>query len=132
MDLEVHGHRGIITSDLQLTCDCGWQATGYFPSSEAAAEHFMRDHALAELESRPPDWLMTRSDVLREQIEEMITSRPVVALQLLAEIERWHRPLTDRAVAAARTSGSTWAEIGDTLGVSRQAAHERFSAVADR
>lgn len=30
-------------------------------------------------------------------------------------------------VAEARATGYTWQEIGDTLGVSRQAAQERFS-----
>lgn len=31
------------------------------------------------------------------------------------------------AVAAARSAGYTWAQIGMVLGVSRQAAHERFA-----
>jgi hypothetical protein len=30
------------------------------------------------------------------------------------------------AVAAAMTAGATWAEIGEALGVSAQAAHKRF------
>jgi len=36
------------------------------------------------------------------------------------EVER------DRAVAAAMAAGCTWAEIGEALGVSAQAAHKRF------
>lgn len=32
-----------------------------------------------------------------------------------------------RAVRAAREAGLTWADVGDVLGVTRQAAHERFS-----
>jgi DNA-directed RNA polymerase specialized sigma24 family protein len=31
------------------------------------------------------------------------------------------------AVALARSGGTTWQEIADALGISRQAAHERFS-----
>ena len=33
-------------------------------------------------------------------------------------------------VAEARAEGRTWDEIGDALGVSRQAAHERFSSTS--
>jgi hypothetical protein len=33
----------------------------------------------------------------------------------------------DAAVAAARAAGRSWTEIGTVLGVSRQAARERFS-----
>ncbi len=32
----------------------------------------------------------------------------------------------ERAVAAAMTGGATWAEIGEALGVSAQAAHKRY------
>jgi hypothetical protein len=48
---------------------------------------------------------------------------------VLAEVESWQRPLIDRAVAAARSKGSSWAEIGTTLGITRQSAHERFRSV---
>ncbi len=40
----------------------------------------------------------------------------------IAEMEKYQRT----AVAQARLSGHTWAEIGQALGMSRQAAHERF------
>jgi len=33
-------------------------------------------------------------------------------------------------VTEARAEGRTWDEIGDALGVSRQAAHERFSSTS--
>jgi hypothetical protein len=39
--------------------------------------------------------------------------------------------LLDSYVDAARTSGASWTEIGCTLGTSKQAAHERFGALAD-
>lgn len=32
----------------------------------------------------------------------------------------------ERAVAAAMTAGATWAQIGEALGVSAQAAHKRY------
>jgi hypothetical protein len=39
--------------------------------------------------------------------------------------------LLDHFVYAARSGGASWSEIGCTLGTSKQAAHERFSALAD-
>ena len=39
--------------------------------------------------------------------------------------------LLDEFVNAARSSGSSWTEIGCALGTSKQAAHERFAALAD-
>jgi hypothetical protein len=39
--------------------------------------------------------------------------------------------LLDHFVDAARAGGASWCEIGCTLGTSKQAAHERFGALAD-
>lgn len=39
--------------------------------------------------------------------------------------------LLDCFVDAARAGGASWSEIGCTLGTSKQAAHERFGALAD-
>jgi hypothetical protein len=39
--------------------------------------------------------------------------------------------LLDQLVDAARAGGASWSEIGCTLGTSKQAAHERFGALAD-
>jgi hypothetical protein len=39
--------------------------------------------------------------------------------------------LLDQFVDAARVGGSSWAEIGCVLGTSKQAAHERFGALAE-
>jgi hypothetical protein len=39
--------------------------------------------------------------------------------------------LLDHFVDAARADGASWSEIGCTLGTSKQAAHERFGALAD-
>lgn len=50
----------------------------------------------------------------------------IVDLQVLREEVD---SLEVKAVAMARASGRSWTEIGDALGVSRQAARERFSPV---
>jgi hypothetical protein len=38
----------------------------------------------------------------------------------------------DDAVRTARTAGSSWADIGGAVGISRQSAHERWAATARR
>lgn len=42
------------------------------------------------------------------------------------------RDLLQQAVSAARGSGHSWAVIGDVLGLTRQAAQQRFGVAADR
>lgn len=41
------------------------------------------------------------------------------------------RDLLQQAVSAARSSGHSWAAIGDVLGLTRQAAQQRFGAAGD-
>ena len=43
----------------------------------------------------------------------------------LAQVEAAQKSLTE-AVAAARSTGWSWAQVGEVLGTSRQAAWERF------
>ncbi|SER80720.1 hypothetical protein [Actinokineospora terrae] len=128
-DMDLPGHQGTIT-DLRPHCDCGWVADRHFATRDEAVAHWLRGHALPAVEAEPPGWLLVKSDVLREQVEVLIKTRPDVALKLLTEIESWHRPLTQRAVAAARTGGASWNEVGQALGVTRQAAHERFRGLS--
>lgn len=42
------------------------------------------------------------------------------------------RAQLDRAIGAARTRGWSWAQVAETLGVSRQAAWERFHGKIDQ
>ena len=51
-----------------------------------------------------------------------------LALRALADEQRE----VDEAVAAARENGRSWGEIGLVLGISRQAARERYSQPATR
>ncbi len=53
-----------------------------------------------------------------------------LALTTLTALWAERQELAEREVQAverARLAGASWADIGDGLGVSRQAAHERFS-----
>ncbi|MFG6401919.1 MULTISPECIES: hypothetical protein [unclassified Microbacterium] len=53
----------------------------------------------------------------------------LVAASARAEAEA--RALLQRSVVAARAGGASWARIGEELGMSRQAAQQRFGAVED-
>ncbi|NUT45651.1 MAG: hypothetical protein HOV86_37240, partial [Thermoactinospora sp.] len=61
----------------------------------------------------------------------LAADRPLAALTLLSQVESWQRTLLDQAVAGARGGGASWAEIGEAMGISKQAAHERFRASAE-
>ena len=58
---------------------------------------------------------------------EQLTAAGVMAAQLRARGDE----LLDQFVDAARDRGASWSEIGARLGTSKQAAHERFGALAD-
>jgi Clp amino terminal domain, pathogenicity island component len=53
------------------------------------------------------------------------------ASAMAAELRARGDELLDDFVDAARAGGASWSEIGCTLGTSKQAAHERFGALAD-
>ncbi len=53
------------------------------------------------------------------------------ASQLAEKLRARGDELLDQFVDAARTSGSSWSEIGCSLGTSKQAAQQRFAALAD-
>jgi hypothetical protein len=58
---------------------------------------------------------------------EQLTAASSVADQLRARGDE----LLDHFVDAARSAGSSWSEIGCSLGTSKQAAQQRFAALAD-
>ncbi|MBV9474092.1 MAG: Clp protease N-terminal domain-containing protein, partial [Solirubrobacterales bacterium] len=58
---------------------------------------------------------------------ERLTAASELADQLRARGDQ----LLDQLVEAARASGASWSEIGSSLGTSKQAAQQRFAALAD-
>jgi hypothetical protein len=114
-------------------CACGWTDGQRFPATEAgrkAAEAEWSDKhvrtLIVAMDDEMPRDLGAKATVLRNQIVALIGRRPRAALRTLAYVESWQQALLDQAVAAARAGGQSWAEIGLALGITKQAAHERF------
>jgi hypothetical protein len=71
-------------------------------------------------------------DELKAQIGGGTPLEQLIAASELAEKLRARGDeLLDQFVDAARMSGSSWSEIGCSLGTSKQAAQQRFAALAD-
>jgi hypothetical protein len=51
---------------------------------------------------------------------------PAVGLRAVVALRRLADQVESAQVAAARRSGWSWEQIGDALGVSRQAVHKRY------
>jgi hypothetical protein len=62
--------------------------------------------------------------------DELIHARdadPLEVLRAASQFQRYFEAVQKAAAKAARGNGKTWDEIGQSLGVSRQAAWERFA-----
>ncbi|MBG0818525.1 hypothetical protein [Planomonospora sp. ID82291] len=116
----------------QAVCSCGWSDRRRFPATpQGAGETEYRwwsRHAAPLVAAAPPGELVTKSNLLCERIVTLAAERPLAALTLLSQVESWQRILLDHAVAGARESGASWAQIGEAMGISKQSAHERFRA----
>lgn len=64
----------------------------------------------------------------REAVSELsgATADPRVSLAAAHALRRAADHLVEELVVAARADGSTWADVGALLGVSTQAAHQRY------
>jgi hypothetical protein len=68
-------------------------------------------------------------ELLKERLTRAITDDPIAALPVIATIHQDSGELLKDAVRAASGTAS-WSQIGDALGVSKQAAHQRFKDLA--
>jgi hypothetical protein len=70
--------------------------------------------------------LTTTRELLNRQLDQAVAAD---ALQALSAIGAVQRDIAKRRQAAVRgaVQHHTWAEIGDALGVSKQAAHQKFA-----
>ncbi|HZE39174.1 MAG TPA: hypothetical protein VE172_10225 [Stackebrandtia sp.] len=116
----------------RATCSCGWDGTRDYPPTDEgrmSAGSEWTSHMKPLWAAAAPAWLLNRSDSMRVAVAELVDTWPLQALGVLNDIEKWHKTLTEQAVATARKSGSSWAEIGGAMGIAKQSAHERFKNV---
>jgi hypothetical protein len=110
-------------------CSCGWVGPEDRPPAAEGRMMATSDwhaHMKPVFASVPPDWMLNRSEGLRDAIAELKDRWPLQSLAVLASVDRWHRTLLDETVVAAREKGASWLEIGNALGITKQSAHERF------
>jgi hypothetical protein len=72
------------------------------------------------------DDLTTARDVLNHHLREATAADPLLALTAIGAVQRdvaEHQRLAVRAAAQRHT----WTEIGEAIGVSKQAAHQKFA-----
>jgi hypothetical protein len=67
---------------------------------------------------------------LEHVVNTLATSSPLDALAVAVEMKRTSERCTHRAVIDARDDGATWEEIGKALGITKQAAYDRWAGVA--
>jgi hypothetical protein len=79
---------------------------------------------LAEIDRLVADVIRIRADGRRSRSG---AERSMATLAALAAVESSVQRRIEDAVAAGREQGSSWARVGEALGMSRQAAHERFA-----
>jgi hypothetical protein len=74
--------------------------------------------------ARPEDWAEVRDRIVRRRAGD---DDPAHAIERAARLVDRAELVLLRAVALERARGCSWQTIGDELGISRQAAHERFA-----
>ena len=57
------------------------------------------------------------------------TTRPLEVLRTSAQYQRFFAAVESEAIKAAKAEGATWEQIGEALGISRQAVWQRYRDV---
>lgn len=72
-----------------------------------------------------------RDAIGRAILAESAVDEPLAVVRRAAEADLVAGDLLQEAVTSARAGGQSWASIGDVLGLSRQAAQQRFGKAGD-
>lgn len=67
---------------------------------------------------------------LRDAVAELTRGDVTQRLEAAQRLRHAAEALVAELVAEARSDGATWSDIGETLGVSTQAAHQKYRWVA--
>lgn len=99
----------------QAECACGWQGLVRGEGPEAGEP---------ATEGAVP--LVVQRVLRREWAAHVGASVTATVRRAADEVARAQERL-DAAVRGARTSGASWAQIGDAAGITKQSAHERWA-----
>jgi len=99
------------------------------PRADHIERHAEPDDTIVALPVYQPDVPGARP-WSRAELEELLSEQTRLAVQSVQEaaaaVGRGAEAL-DRAVAAARSAGASWADIARAVGISRQAAQQRWT-----
>jgi hypothetical protein len=108
-------------------CECGWRG----PLWERATDPMEHDLAARKVfDPVPSQWADVPAGIDDRIYQEWRGHLPPPALtdiRAAAEDVRKAETRLDEAVARARADGSSWADIGEAAGITRQSAHERWA-----
>ncbi|MGW3297656.1 hypothetical protein ACWC9S_27185 [Streptomyces xiamenensis] len=121
-------------------CSCGWRSDAWHPINwedhEATDGSEYSDGpwlAWSELHIRPlasrsmPSALSAALEAVDEQLRDFAHTRPLAALAAVAHLEARTAITARSAGTTARRSGTSWDQIGEALGMTRQGAHRRLA-----
>ncbi|MFJ4781306.1 hypothetical protein [Streptomyces sp. NPDC088762] len=84
-------------------------------------------HAHPATAAAVPDEADALLDEARTLLAQLADQRPLAALTVVARLEALAEGAGRAAAGAAQRGGESWTGIGKALGVSKQAAHQRFA-----
>ncbi|MBO1269512.1 hypothetical protein [Arthrobacter cavernae] len=129
-DEVLRGHELVPDKDVvgwQGACECGWQGVRWDRVRSSAQANLSKRRAYVAFDGFATPPVAVEDAILQEW-------RCHVASWEVDMAARNHARALERlnqAVAAARTAGASWADIGRDTGMSRQSAHERWTRRPD-
>jgi hypothetical protein len=125
LDYEVVPHREIIGWRGQ--CECGWQGELWkrVTSPEDADLSQRKAYVPPEKSGHAPE--PVDDAISDEWLAHVAPIGTVSGVKAAAREYIQAGQRLDKAVGAAKAAGATWADIGGAVGITRQAAHERWA-----
>lgn len=112
-------------------CICGWQGTSFAASQdgyEEACRAWENDHAIPLLRLTPPHRVTATIDTARRAVAGLAQERPLAALRVLREINRWTDSLAGRAAVVAREHRESIQEVAEATGIGTDRRRSRQQA----